>query len=154
MKWNERRKLERESWRQERTRKTWITERSRGRSQKRKRLDDTEKGYAYLLAMGMYCHGDVSIQGNLLFAVSYFSILTETQFRPSQFQWHNSNGLLTITDPTHMAVMGAALHGMICIRETTSPWSWNAGMSKRWNWQIYGLPKMWILSILLNLSYS
>ena len=49
--------------------------------------DLTEKGYAYLLAMGMYCHGDVSIQGNLLFAASYLSILTETQFRPSQFQW-------------------------------------------------------------------
>ena len=53
MKWNERRKLESESQKQERTRKTRTTERSRGRSQKRKRLDDTEKEYAYLLAMGM-----------------------------------------------------------------------------------------------------
>ena len=28
------------------------------------------------------------------------------------------------------------LSWMICIREPTSPWSWNAGISKRWNWQI------------------
>ena len=39
------------------------------------------------------------------------SISTETQFRPSQFQWRN-NGLSTITDPTRMVVMGAALHAL------------------------------------------
>ena len=42
---------------------------------------------AHLLAVGMYYHGDVSIEGSLLSTASTLSTLTETPLRPPQFQW-------------------------------------------------------------------
>ena len=67
--------------------------------------------------------------------LTYWSILTETQFRPSQFQWRKqqTSDYHTHTDPTRMVVMGAVLHALstewsaklddMYKREPTSPWS-------------------------------